>query len=256
MHGDKTKIDSIIDTIICGDCLEVMADWPGGCVDDGMIITDPPYNVGKKYAKWNDSLPEDKYIDFYKKTFTELFRVLRRGYLYVTCTTRQKYIVKPFLEDIGWEFVQDLVWFRPNFCGGTRLIELPWSTMHEPALMFKKGKRLKMLNEVRGVNTYDVFTYPSPQRNWKKETRQHICQKPLGLYVHWISRTPGNFILDPFCGSGTTCVAAKMLGRHYIGIDISEEYCETARKKIEAAEKGITVKELEQGQQTLFDIKL
>ena len=59
-------------------------------------------------------------------------------------------------------------------------------------------------------------------------------------------------ILDLCGGTGTTCIAAKMLDRRYIGIDISEEYCEVARKRIEAVDKGITVKELNKGQKVLW----
>ena len=66
------------------------------------------------------------------------------------------------------------------------------------------------------------------------------------------SSNPGELVLDPFLGSGSTSVVANKLGRHYIGIDISEKYCEIARKRVEAAEKGITVKELEKGQKVLF----
>ena len=64
---------------------------------------------------------------------------------------------------------------------------------------------------------------------------------------------PNDLILDPFCGSGTTCVAAKMLGRNYIGIDISEEYCEIARQRLEAVETGVPVKEQRKGQMALFN---
>jgi DNA modification methylase len=81
----------------------------------------------------------------------------------------------------------------------------------------------------------------------------HPTQKPIAV-MEWcikLSKTTG-IIFDPFCGSGTTCVAAKRLGRRYIGIDISEEYCNIARKRLEAEEKGITVKELEKGQGALF----
>ena len=63
---------------------------------------------------------------------------------------------------------------------------------------------------------------------------------------------PGDLILDPFCGSGTTCVAAKKLGRRYIGIDISEEYCQIARERLEAVDTGVPVKEARQGQGALF----
>jgi len=61
-----------------------------------------------------------------------------------------------------------------------------------------------------------------------------------------------NIILDPFCGSGTTCVAAKKLGRRYIGIDISPEYCEIARSRLEAVDTGVPAKEARKGQGALF----
>jgi DNA modification methylase len=62
----------------------------------------------------------------------------------------------------------------------------------------------------------------------------------------------GDIALDIFSGVGTTCVAAKLLGRRYIGIDISEEYCQIARQRLEAVDTGVPVKEQRKGQQALF----
>ena len=87
-----------------------------------------------------------------------------------------------------------------------------------------------------------------------KEARVHPTQKPLAV-MYWILErysNPGDLILDPFCGSGTTCVAAKMLGRRYIGIDISETYCKIARQRLEAVDTGVPVKEQNKGQMAMF----
>jgi DNA modification methylase len=86
----------------------------------------------------------------------------------------------------------------------------------------------------------------------------HPCPRKLA-HVEWLVRwwsEPQDIILDPFCGSGTTCVAAKKLGRKYIGIDISEEYCRIARERLEAVDTGVPVKERRKGQMALeFDGK-
>lgn len=242
-----------INQIICGDCLEVMKDWPDNCVD--LVLTDPPYNVSKDYTDWNDNRPQQEYWAWYKDVLTEIYRVLKRGYLYISCTTRQKYIVKPLLEKIGFDWIQDLTWFRPNLTGGTRLIKLPWNVMHEPILLFKKGKRIPMLNEVRGWNTHDVFTYPAPQRNWIKEKKVHVTQKPIMLYLHILARTPGNTMLDPFMGVGTSLVAARYWNKKYIGIDISPKYCRIAEQRLESVDTGVSVRELTKGQKPLFPIE-
>ena len=85
----------------------------------------------------------------------------------------------------------------------------------------------------------------------------HPTQKPLDLIYRIVetSSLPGDLILDPFCGSGTTCVAAKMLGRRYIGIDISEEYCKIARQRLRAVDTGVPVKEQRIGQMAMFGDK-
>ena len=83
----------------------------------------------------------------------------------------------------------------------------------------------------------------------------HPVAKPIGVWGEILMRgsvKPSDIILDPFCGSGTTCVAAKMLGRSYIGIDISDEYCQIARERIRAVDTGVPVKEARAGQIGLF----
>ena len=92
------------------------------------------------------------------------------------------------------------------------------------------------------------------------EGNSHCCVKPLALmeYLCTLTKTPtGGIVLDPYCGSGTTCKAAQNTGRNFIGIDNNEEYCEIARQRLEAVDTGVPVKEQKKGQRALFpqDIK-
>jgi DNA modification methylase len=85
----------------------------------------------------------------------------------------------------------------------------------------------------------------------------HPCPKPIGPMKWLVNRlsNENNIVNDPLCGEGTTCVAAKMLGRNYIGIDISEEYCKIARQRLEAIDTGVPVREQKQGQRPLFPME-
>jgi DNA modification methylase len=84
--------------------------------------------------------------------------------------------------------------------------------------------------------------------------RFHPTQKPILLFEKILEDYTNlhDLILDPFCGSGTTCIAAKKLGRRYIGIEISEEYCQIARERLRAIDTGVPVKEARKGQKALF----
>ena len=100
-------------------------------------------------------------------------------------------------------------------------------------------------------NRRDVWVVNVKNNN---DGTEHYAQYPEELITSCIlaGSRPGAIILDPFSGSGTTCVAAKMLGRRYIGIDISEEYCQIARDRLRACDTGVPVKEARAGQGALF----
>ena len=236
--------------IICGDCLEVMKDWPDGCVD--LVLTDPPYNLGKKYGDaTNDNMSPQKYRKWFNKRMSEIFRVCGTGYLYLSHSDKGIYKVKPDLEKIGFNYIQTLVWWGKNGYS-MQLHRRSWSYRHELILFMCKGEPEVLSAGESGDWYTSVIETPRPQSNFKAG-RFHPTQKPLLLYWRYIKRTPGTIILDPFCGSGTTCVAAKMLGRRYIGIDISEEYCQIARDRLRAVDTGVPVKEARAGQGALFE---
>jgi len=192
-----------INKIICGDCLEVMKDWPDNCVD--LVLTDPPYGIGiannpfrQKHEKsnWDDEVAP-------KEAFAEIFRVSKEqiiwGGNYFALPPSQGFFI--------WDKMQP-----ENF--SSSMCEKAWSSKQQPAKMFKKR----------------VIEY----------LKYHPTQKPIELMI-WCMKYFNNadLILDPFCGSGTTCVAAKMLGRRYIGIDISEKYCDIARKRLKGVRPNI-----------------
>lgn len=245
--------DKFVNQIICGDCLEVMRDWPDGCVD--LVLTDPPYNVGKDYGPTtNDKRSDLEYGNWYLEIAIECHRVHKNGYLYVSCTVNQLWNIRPIWEKVGYKWVMMLIWHGPNYASNSNVLRHPWRLLYEPIMMFLKGDKLPMLNDLEGIDTDAIQRWTRPQSQFSGfQARDHPTQKPVGLYWTLLGRTPGLEILDPFCGSGTTCVATKMLGRRFIGIDISEEYCEIARQRLRAVDTGVPVSEQRIGQRGLFE---
>ena len=235
-----------LDSIITGDAREVMQQMPDGCID--LVLTDPPYNVNKDYGEGaDDARPEGEYLEWYTAWAREVYRVHSNGYLYVSCSVPQIWTLRPIWEEIGYRFQMLLIWHGPNYAGNSNTIRGQWRLLYEPIFMLLKGPRLSMLNEVRGFNSDAVIRIPRPQRNFAGEQkREHVTQKPIGLYETLIARTPGQIILDPFLGSGTTAVAAKKLGRRYIGIELSPEYCQIAERRVAETQPPLFIPDAEQ----------
>jgi site-specific DNA-methyltransferase (adenine-specific) len=225
-----------INQIICGDCLEVMKDWPDGCVD--LVLTDPPYGIGEDGQKkrTNKARPcyevrriTPKYENIFQdnriaKTYFELmFRLSQNQIIF-----GGNYYATFLPPSMGWIF---------------------WDKMFEKQ-DFSDGE-LAFTSFARALQKYRISSKAGTRGGID---RVHPTQKPLQL-MEWIVKDfsqPTHIICDPFCGSGTTCVAAKKLGRRYIGIDISPEYCDIARKRLEAVDTGVPVKEAKKGQMPLW----
>jgi len=220
--------EDFIDKVICGDCLDIMRKMPDESVD--LCIADPPFNIGKDYGKFDDGKNEEIYWHWIESRIKEIYRVLKQGSrFYIFHIDDGIFKLRPICEKYDFKFHQLLIWYRPNLIGRKR-IGKSWNCMHENILLFHKGKRTKMLSN-RNVNCFNVFIYPSPQSNFKGG-RDHAAQKPIGLLADMISRTPGEIILDPFCGVGTSLIAAKNLSRNFIGIEINQEYCNISNEKL------------------------
>lgn len=213
-----------------GDCLEILPELD---ILADIVITSPPYNVGIKYDTYKDNQPLPLFQEWIKERFIEVYLKTRDpGRLYLFCADKMSWWIKPIIEDIGWSYHQRLTWCKPNICGTTGKISGDWNYMAEDILLFHKGKRTPMLNEVREVNTFNWFVVPSCQSNFNDNHRLHPAQYPEDLIRKLIARTPGELILDPFAGVLTTLVAAKQLGREAIGIELSENYLQLGCERL------------------------
>ncbi len=184
-----------------------------------LVVTSPPYNVGLKYVEHNDSMPPSAF----KRFTAEWLRVCydacaENARLYAVVSCDMLWWFRQPAQKAGWKFVQVIPWCKSNMGGGGARISSDWNRLTEWVLLFRKGKRTPMLNG-EGT-TFDYLLITSPQRSFTGELhKEHIAQFPVELPRRLISRTPGDFVLDPFCGSGSTLVAAKQLNRRCVGID-------------------------------------
>ena len=236
-----------INRIIQGDCLEVMADWPDNSVD--LVLTDPPYGSGGRdgavhlnnSAFEGNRVSSDTLIWFTRMYGYQFYRVTKpESHCYVFSDWRKHLIVKMAFESVGWECRSLIVWNKSNGMGEY------WRSCHEFILFFTKASPRKLQHG----SCFNVLNH-KPVRG---KNKKHPVEKPVSLLTDLISAStePNEIILDAFCGSASLPEAAKMLGRRYIGIDISEEYCEIARMRIKAVETGVPVKEQRAGQMPLF----
>ena len=224
------ELEQFVNTVICGDCLEVMRDWPDGCVD--LVLTDPPYALaGMAYDKCDDG----NYAAITKMVI-DFVDIAERVAL-ITIFPSGKYRTEI-----------ELYQKRPP---KWRLCWHKGATPNISAVGFNDWEMMLVYGKKVWRGQHDHFFARCSE---KKGNYGHPCPKPID-WAHWlISRfsNPADLILDPFCGSGTTCVAAKVLGRRYIGIDISEEYCQIARQRLESVDTGVPVAEQRKGQMAMF----
>lgn len=229
--------------LICGDAIEEMSRLPANSVD--LLVADPLYNLGKDYGNNKDLKEWDEYEVFTRKWLKEAERLLREtGAIYIFMGVR--FISKLFLileNDFGLQFNSWISWHYTQGMGR----KVGFSPRHEDILYFTKSrnflfnldairipqKYFRSVNNMSGANPGDVWEFSHVHYS-NPEREQHPTQKPEALLERIIlaSSNPGDAVLDPFVGSGTTCKVADMLHRKWIGIDINPEYIEMSRKRI------------------------
>jgi site-specific DNA-methyltransferase (adenine-specific) len=247
-----------LNTVIQGDCLEVMKDIPDKCID--AIICDPPY--GTTSIKWDECLDFSKMWDSYERILVENGTVVLFG--------SGIFSSKLICSKESW-YKYTLIW-RKSKCGSPLLAKYRPMIKHEDVCVFtKKGKKHKVFNPtllegkpykrnnvgiklnnhgygLKQVTTNNEGTRYSdsildfPQR-WRRQDQIHPTQKPVEL-MEFLIRTytnEGDMVLDNCAGSFTTAIACENLKRNWIGIELEEKYCRIGRQRILDNRKSLGV---------------
>ncbi|MBD3282077.1 MAG: site-specific DNA-methyltransferase [Candidatus Portnoybacteria bacterium] len=252
--------DDFINKIIQGDCLDVMKEIPDNSID--LVITSPPYDNLRDYKGYS--------FDF-EGIANELYRIIKQGGVIVWVVgdatingseTGTSFKQALYFKEIGFNLHDTMIWERATIPQSGHRYE----PMFEYMFIISKGKPKtfnpimvkKLFTETRKVKKshrnkkgeFGLLKVPKTKMKidgniWKisqgggistkdKIAHEHPAIFPDKLAERHIKSwsNEGDLILDPMCGSGTTCKMAKLLKRNYIGIEISKDYCEIARKRL------------------------
>jgi modification methylase len=256
----KPDVRPLLDRIFVGDCIEELKKLPAKSVD--LVFADPPYNLqlnGDLYRPdqskvdavddaWDHFSDFKSYDEFTKAWLSECQRVLKdTGTLWVIGSYHNIFRVGTILQDLGFWILNDVIWRKsnpmPNFRGKR------FTNAHETLIWASKSQNqksytfnyeaMKSLNEDLQMRSDWLLPICNGGERLKDAygNKVHPTQKPLALLhrVLLASSNLGDVVLDPFFGTGTTGAAAKMLDRHFIGIERDENYAQAARERISDA---------------------
>jgi len=264
------EINAYLDKIYSGNCLAVLPTFPEKSID--LIFADPPYNLQLQRDLWRPNSTRVKgvneawdqfdgfksYDSFTLNWLRECRRILKdSGTIWVIGSYHNIFRVGSILQDLGYWILNDIIWVKnnpmPNFHG------VRFTNAHETLIWAQKKKGEKYTFNYRLMKALNTDTHNNRQLQMRSDWKLPLCtgkerlkingekahptQKPEGLLERVIvaSSNPGDIILDPFLGSGTTGAVAKRLGRHWIGIEADENYRSIALKRIESTQPDLKV---------------
>lgn len=264
--SEKKNIDEVLDRTILGDTFKILKLLPERTID--LLIVDPPYNLdknfhGNKFKKTSDELYEE-YTESWIALVIPLLK--ENATMYVCCDWQSSPAIGMILRKhfhvqnritwqrekgrgalSNWKNGMEDIWFATNSTTYTFNVE-DVKVRRKVLAPYKVNGKPKDWEETEQGNFRN--TYPSNFWDdisipyWSMpENTAHPTQKPEKLLAKLIlaSSNPGDVVLDPFLGSGSTSVTAKKLGRHYIGIEQNDQYCVWAEKRLEMASENRTI---------------
>lgn len=235
-----------------GDTLELLPQMASESAD--CIFADPPYmlsnggvtcHAGKMVSvnkgDWDESRGLDENFNFTLAWLSHCKRILKEdGTVWVSGTNHNIFITGFALQSLGFRILNDIVWYKPN--AAPNLSCRYFTHSHEIVVWASKSDKAKhkfdykLMRQMNGGKQMrSVWEITAPKKS-EKQFGKHPTQKPLALLERILlaSTEPGDLVLDPFVGSGTTCVAALLNGRRSIGVDFEKKYLQIARRRIEA----------------------
>lgn len=251
-----------LDRILLGDCIETLDSLPEKSID--LIFADPPYNLQLSQELWRPNLTKvdavdeewdqfpsfEEYDVFTRRWLSACRRVLKdTGTIWVIGSYHNIYRVGSVLQDLGFWILNDIVWVKtnpmPNFRG------VRFTNAHETLIWAQKDKQARYTFNYQDMKAFNDdlqmrsdWTIPlctGVERVRLNGQKVHPTQKPESLLYRVIlsSSNPGDIVLDPFFGTGTTGAVAKKLHRHWIGIEREEEYARVAQERIEGIQAQV-----------------
>jgi len=247
-----------LDQVLVGDCREILPGLPENSID--LIFADPPYNLQLEGELWRpdqtrvNTMDEDwdqfdnfaHYDQFTREWLTACRRVLKRtGTLWVIGSYHNIFRVGTILQNLDFWILNDVVWVKtnpmPNFQG------MRFTNAHETLLWAQKDKNHKYTFNypaMKGLNDdlqmrsdWEIPVCKGAERQKGPDgEKAHPTQKPEALLYRVIlaSSNPGDVVLDPFFGTGTTGAVAHRLHRHFIGVEVDQSYAQLAVARIES----------------------
>jgi DNA modification methylase len=258
-----------MDQVLTGDGLRHLAALPEASVD--LAFADPPFNIGYEYDVYNDKQTRDEYLTWTERWLAAVHRVLKPdGSFYVAIGDEYVAELKVRLDALGMVMRNWIVWhytFGVNckrkfnrshahilyyvmdpkrFTFNAAAVRVP--SARQTTYADRRANPIGKLPDDTWIlrPQEDERCFPADSDTWYvarvcgtfKERTDHPCQMPEAVLerIIAVSSNPGDLVLDPFAGSGTTLAAAKRLGRHYLGIELSAEYAERVRQRLDAIE--------------------
>jgi len=244
-------LEDFVDRIICGDCLQVLQAMPAECVH--LAITSPPYNVGVPYDTHNDSLAYDEYLAWLRQVWGELKRVLVRGgrfALNITPTGIKNF--RPVhmdlanqLRELGFIFRTEILWYKQSMTA-SRTAWGSWRSPSNPHIIpsweyvyvFSKddwqlpGRKEDIDITAEEFNRFSDGFWHIAARVGRDDHPAPFPRELIYRLIKYYSYR-GNLVMDMFGGTGTVAAVACETGRHFLHVDVSEQYCRMAARRVQ-----------------------